>query len=170
MVPHVDKLRKSSSRGAQYSLHLEPEGNRPQPATEEDLCFAIKCILEALEQLHSEPDPLLHRDIRWPNIVQKRDNSAEWLLIDWEDASTFPTLPPSRSFSRETHSPRVFEAGHGTEVDLWAVGTLITTWEGGQPSESMMQLAEEMINGAIKTATDALLQFNEYMEPKIVLS
>ena len=74
--------------------------------------------------MHAEPGPLLHRDIRWPNVIRSGGNPMEWFLIDWDDASTFPTLPATHLDPR-THCQSVFERDHGTEVDIWAVGKLI---------------------------------------------
>ena len=73
--------------------------------------------------IHAKPQ-LLHRDIRWPNIIQSGSNSRKWFLIDWDDASTYPTLSATH-LDPKTHCPSVFEMGHATEVDIWAVGKLI---------------------------------------------
>ena len=74
--------------------------------------------------MHAEPQPLLHRDIRWPNIIRSGSDPRKWFLIDWDDASTFPTSS-AMHLDRKTHCPSVSEMGHGTEVDIWAVGKLI---------------------------------------------
>ena len=77
-------------------------------------------MLQALEVRHTEA-PLFHRDIRWPNVIKSLHDPEKWFIIDWEDAASPPTKAP-RHFSRSTHSPRVFEDGHGAEVDMWGVG------------------------------------------------
>jgi hypothetical protein len=74
--------------------------------------------------MHKEPDPIFHRDIRWPNVIKRTDDSSKWFLIDWEDAESPPTRPATR-LDRKSHSPAVHEPNHGPEVDMWAVGTLI---------------------------------------------
>jgi hypothetical protein len=76
-------------------------------------------IDELLQVLHQAP-PLLHRDIRWPNIIRRLDNPQEWFLVDWEEAAGLPTKAPLH-FSKEDHSPRIFSDGHGAEVDIWGV-------------------------------------------------
>ena len=79
---------------------------------------------------HADP-PVFHRDIRWPNIVQSREDSSKWFLVDREDASFAPTKAVSHfRMNSDTHSQMVFENDHGAEVDIWAVGELIFTAPG----------------------------------------
>src|SRR5262249_17056344 len=101
------------------------------------LLEAIFCVLQVLKvSTISELEPivdqccqaihpaLFHRDIRWPNIIRRKDDSSKWFLIDWEDAQ----MPPTKAlehFVSDSHSPRVFQDGHGGEVDIWGVGHLI---------------------------------------------
>ena len=86
-----------------------------------------------LEQvLHQEP-PVFHRDLRWPNVVRHLDGH-QWFVIDWEDASAAPTQAQSH-FDHKNHSPKVFSDGHGAEVDIWGVGTLISQCESLYVSE-----------------------------------
>ncbi|KAF8339322.1 hypothetical protein F5887DRAFT_1232886 [Amanita rubescens] len=61
-------------------------------------------MFEMLSVAHAHPS-LFHRDIRWPNIMQSREDSSKWFLIDWEDASFAPnksstTLEPYRTFTK----------------------------------------------------------------------
>ena len=69
--------------------------------------------------MHSDP-PVYHRDIRVPNIMKNFD-SDEWFLIDFTDASTFPTRGVTHMKEHE-HSPRVREDNHGADVDIWGIG------------------------------------------------
>jgi hypothetical protein len=68
---------------------------------------------------------LLHRDIRWPNVIRRKDDPSKWFLIDWEDAQEAPG-EAAEHFDKGNHSPRIFQDGHGMEVDMWGVGHLIT--------------------------------------------
>ena len=70
--------------------------------------------------MHSDPDPVYHRDIRQPNIIKRYDGQG-WFLIDWSDASTVPTRAVTHLKESE-HSIRVRQDGHGAEVDIWGVG------------------------------------------------
>ena len=74
--------------------------------------------------MHKDPDPILHRDIRWPNVIKRADDSSKWFLIDWEDVDSPPTRA-ARHLDPVSHSPAVYEPNHGPEVDLWGVGQLI---------------------------------------------
>ena len=68
---------------------------------------------------------IVHRDIRWPNLVQSRENPSHWILVDWESSSKLPTTAHS-DFSHHSHPDRVFQDNHGPEVDIWAIGHLLT--------------------------------------------
>ena len=70
--------------------------------------------------------PFYHRDLRWNNVIRRFEDPSKWLLIDWEDAAAPPTKAQN-DFSRSSHSPAVFEDGHGAEVDIWGVGNLLVT-------------------------------------------
>ena len=77
-----------------------------------------------LQVLHADPDPLYHRDIRWPNVLQDAHDPTKWFLIDWDEAAS----PPTRAavdLGPESHCPKVFEDGHAGEVDVWAVGKIL---------------------------------------------
>ncbi|KAJ3742410.1 hypothetical protein DFH05DRAFT_1544458 [Lentinula detonsa] len=117
-VPNTDSL--ITFKGG--NVFLEPVGRAAPPNTVGQLRECILCVLDALELAHRIP--LYHRDIRKENIIQRIDDPSKWFLIDWEHASTMPTLAQP-NFARETHSPAIFENNHGQEVDIWGVGYLI---------------------------------------------
>ncbi|CAG8665089.1 2607_t:CDS:2, partial [Ambispora leptoticha] len=62
----------------------------------------------SLTVMHEAETPIFHRDIRWPNIIQL--HGSQWILIDWEDASSMPT-----------RAPEVFKDDYKGEVDIWSV-------------------------------------------------
>ncbi|THU76902.1 hypothetical protein K435DRAFT_878587 [Dendrothele bispora CBS 962.96] len=117
-VPNTDSVHCISDE----VIVLQPRGHHELPKTEKELLEAVRCVLEVLKAIHPT---LLHRDIRWPNVIRSKDDRSKWFLIDWEDAAKAPTkaLP---HFASHSHSPRVFQDGHGGEVDIWGVGHLIT--------------------------------------------
>ena len=102
--------------------------------------------------MHADP-PIFHRDITWPNIVQDLNDSSKWFLIDFDEASFQPTHAAPR-LDPETHYKTVFEDNHGPEVDLWAVGNLVT-WGRDQPW-SMRAWADRLKHQTIGTAQEAL--------------
>ncbi|PFH46032.1 hypothetical protein AMATHDRAFT_8343 [Amanita thiersii Skay4041] len=123
-VPNVDRLRMANENAKEPYIELEPRGLDSGPQSVDDIKNAVKCILEALKVLHAEPR-ILHRNIHWRTVVQNRQDTTKWFLIDWEDASSTPTEAVPH-FNHETHPPQVFNDGHGPEVDIWGVGGLIT--------------------------------------------
>jgi len=57
--------------------------------------------------------------------------------------------PPTKaqsSFSREIHSPDVFQDGHGAEVDIWGIGYLIKTCEALDISLDLRALGVRICN------------------------
>lgn len=107
-------------------------------------------------------EPIFHRDIRWPNIVQSYDNTAQWILIDWDDAATPPTRPAFHLDSA-THAPEVFKADHGEEVDIWGIGKLILGAKTDIP-DPLKQIGEWMSKPLPRpTALEALKKMKEYV-------
>jgi len=153
-IPNVDRLKKAE---IQHDVHgsyidLEPRGIDEGPKSPSDVRNAVVCVLEALKVAHAHPS-LFHRDIRWPNIMQSREDSSKWFLIDWEDASFAPTKA-ALHLNHTEHSPRVYEDNHGVEVDIWAVGRLIFTAQPRIPA--LVGLGLRMMNGQVLNAEQGL--------------
>ncbi|CAA7260723.1 unnamed protein product [Cyclocybe aegerita] len=121
-VPNTDML-VFVNRNAVY---LKPRGITSHPAVEKELRECLNCVLKSLMVAHQVPGPIYHRDIRWNNVIRRLEDRSKWFLIDWEDAATPPTRAEP-SFTCSSHSPDIFEDGHGPEVDIWGVGYLIIT-------------------------------------------
>ncbi|CAB4423484.1 unnamed protein product [Rhizophagus irregularis] len=70
---------------SKYSMSLElgPVGYTTIPQTENELKNAILDVLKNVKILHRYK--VVHRDIRWENIIRLMDNS--WMLIDFEEAA-----------------------------------------------------------------------------------
>lgn len=74
-----------------------------------------------------KPKPILHRDVRWPNIVLHND---KFILIDF-DYATFGSerkgvvKKPLKNFSETGHAPETLTSRHNKKVDIWGVGHLI---------------------------------------------
>jgi hypothetical protein len=56
--------------------------------------------------------------------VKSAHDQRKWILIDWDDAATPPTLV-AKHLDKHCHAPAVFKDDHGPEVDLKAIGMLI---------------------------------------------
>jgi len=136
-VPNTDILVRSSTEESNCYVVLKPRGIDALPRDGREAYAMIACVLQALtvsiispyypflripQVMHSDP-PIYHRDIRPSNIL-KQYNDDTWFLIDWSDSATPPTLPAS--LSDHNHSPRIHDANHGAEVDIWAVGYCLT--------------------------------------------
>lgn len=106
--------------------------------------------------MHPDPEPLFHRDIRWPNVVRSTVSHTKWFLIDWDDASTSPTT--ATNLEPSSHHPMVFQDNHGAEVDIWAAGKLIVdavVFVSDIPAQ-VITAGKRMMEGEIKTAAQAL--------------
>jgi serine/threonine protein kinase len=140
-VPNVDSISSFADDTHGTVVFLEPKGICVIPMNSQQVLEAMCCILGALvvslfksmdcntiiislKVMHEEPKPIFHRDIRWANIIRHADDPTRWLLIDWEDAATPPTIA-AMHLHKSSHAPTVFLDNHGPEVDVWAVGMLI---------------------------------------------
>ncbi|KAL8016995.1 putative protein kinase [Plasmopara halstedii] len=124
-VPHVDRLIKV--KRSTKTATFEPCGMMVKPSNLLELFVALRFVLEAMIVLHREL--VIHRDIRWSNVIKRRDCDA-WFLIDFADAAISPQhFPNGEHLSKEEHAPEIFVSGgtHTTAVDLWGVGYLIET-------------------------------------------
>lgn len=104
--------------------------------------------------LHQHPT-IIHQDIRWPNVIRALDNDQHWFLIDWDDAA-FPPAKAQVHFIRTNHSPRIFEDGHGPEVDIWGVGELIISSFAVDVSQELLNIGRQMKDDQTLSATQAL--------------
>ncbi|PFH47454.1 hypothetical protein AMATHDRAFT_42919 [Amanita thiersii Skay4041] len=137
-----------------YKLLVENKYQIEGPKSVDDVKRAVICVLEALEVLHIEPK-ILHRDIRWPNVMRSNEDPRNWFLIDWEEATQEPTRATPNLRSR-THASQVFVDGHGTEVDIWGVGRLITAAGMYYLPDNLFSVGQKMMDGSIQSATQAL--------------
>jgi hypothetical protein len=113
--------------------------------------------------MHAHPDPVFHRDIRWPNIIRRVHEPRKWFLIDWEDASMLPTRA-AKHLKKGEHSPRIFADGHGAEVDIWAVGKLFldaNTFASPLPI-AMVAIGKRMREDETMSAQQALTEISRF--------
>jgi len=114
----------------------------------------IEDILTALVHLHE--NKIIHRDIRWPNIMVKRLEEKEtFCLIDFEDAYIvgYKGSQYLRQLGTNNHHPQVNDTPCDYVVDTWGVAHLLETagnkefayvkgWAFGRSN-----VAEEMLGG-----------------------
>ena len=124
-VCNVDNLKYHNAK--KCYVVLSPFGIVAPPTNLKHLLIALKDVLVALTGLHSAG--LMHRDIRWPNVLQYR-NKERWFLIDFDDAMIFPQDScTAKHLNGQSHAPEMFIKGgnHSYQVDIWGVGYLIMT-------------------------------------------
>jgi hypothetical protein len=87
-------------------------------------------------------------------------------LIDWDDATTIPTLP-AMHLNQETHCPFVFQRDHGTEVDIWAVGQLIKEAVAfcSDIPDDVTRYGKLMMAGLVTSAAQASEYLSRYSDP-----
>ncbi|TFK67602.1 hypothetical protein BDN72DRAFT_960918 [Pluteus cervinus] len=151
-VDYLDKVVPVHPRGPY--VQLKPIGLNNGPQTALDIRNAVVCILEALKVAYAHP-PVFHRDIRWPNVIQSRQDLSKWFLIDWEDAASPPTKA-AHHLNKVEHSQRVFEDGHGAEVDIWSVGRLLNAAPVQMRHPALTQLGQKLMQGLLVNAEQAL--------------
>lgn len=53
-----------------------------------------------------KPRPIMHRDIRWENIIRHYDRYLRFILIDFDYAIFSPSDKPLVEFSEKDHAPK----------------------------------------------------------------
>jgi len=157
-VPNVDSALNLFEDDEVHGsvAYLQPKGVNRVPTSHLEVREAVLCVLDALVFMHRAPNALLHRDIRWPNVILSARDPTKWFLIDWDEATTTPTSAATH-LAHNYHAPAVFKANHGAEVDIWGVGKLILDAREFLPDVSgiMMDIGREMVEGLIGTAKQA---------------
>ncbi|CAG8455037.1 8317_t:CDS:2 [Paraglomus brasilianum] len=105
-----------------YKVVLEPLGLSVKPTTESELKVAIKCILLGLNAIHKAD--LVHRDIRWSNVIQVPEN--DWQLIDLEHSGKARGEP---GFLLQWWAPEMIDEyqRYNQAADIYMVGKLMDT-------------------------------------------
>ena len=104
------------------AFYFTPFGKTATPSL-----VALRHVVEAVAHLHSIG--IVHRDLRWPNVVFN-DANQRFILIDFDDAVILTPEHPQApavtddQLGRENHSPACFAGPHGREVDIWSIGHL----------------------------------------------
>ncbi|PKY55122.1 hypothetical protein RhiirA4_474379 [Rhizophagus irregularis] len=136
---------------SKYSMSLElgPVGYTTIPQTENELKNAILDVLKNVKILHRYK--VVHRDIRWENIIRLMDNS--WMLIDFEEAAFIGSKRYKAPEYREDDTCK--KAG-----DIWMIGNLINN---PRIKFGLSETAENFRNGLMfrnpdvrPTAADAI--------------
>ncbi|KUF99637.1 Pyrrolidone-carboxylate peptidase [Phytophthora nicotianae] len=143
-----------------------PRGIDTKPANLKELFGAIGDVLAALVMLHDAS--WMHRDIRWANVMRRRNGSNSWFLIDYMNVEQSPAVSSSEEHLRPgSHAPEIHDTNvkHTTAVDSWSVGYLLRgmdkLWgDGGERTAFRKALMKEDPSQR-PTAMDALQKLEE---------
>jgi serine/threonine protein kinase len=109
------------------TIITKPVHSQVLPLTFKQLVRVLRSVLLFLHKFHEKR--LLHRDIRWPNIL--RTGQGKWILIDFELAAEF-TAPPLDDVALDpAHKPpeaRGMDRTYDVSGEVWQVGMLIHKW------------------------------------------
>ncbi|CAJ0769536.1 9639_t:CDS:2, partial [Entrophospora sp. SA101] len=145
----IDKLIRSRDN----VVHLMPRGKEKKPKNLNELLRAIICILTCLEGLHNiKPNPVMHRDIRWPNVIQYED---QYILIDFDFASFSPSNENLQNLNPDNHAPEMLIGVHDVTVDIWGVGYLIVSSGINELPEELLSLSQSMCQENINLRPNA---------------
>ncbi|MCO5551172.1 hypothetical protein L7F22_004669 [Adiantum nelumboides] len=161
MVSHVRKVYPSRRQWAAVKRMYEVLAEQRIPFAERLVrCDEMRLSLDfkprgtvAGAEMCVHNVSLMHRDVRWENVMKRRDIQEEeqWFLIDFDDA-IFASVSASSSSSASTsarsppphedpafhfyfphhlspthHAPEMSRGMHGLKVDVWGLGYLIHT-------------------------------------------
>ncbi|KAG2940102.1 hypothetical protein PC118_g25946 [Phytophthora cactorum] len=69
-------------------VKLAPIGLLSPPENVHQLLTALRDILKALVALHAIN--LMHRDLRWENVLKYAGEGDKWFLIDFDEGASSP--------------------------------------------------------------------------------
>ncbi|RMX65423.1 hypothetical protein DD238_003856 [Peronospora effusa] len=122
-VPNVVQLKSGNMTKRHVTLH--PVGRLAVPENVHQLLTALRDILKALVALHAIN--IMHRDLRWDNVLKYQGEDDKWFLIDFDDGALSPAAKVEH-LKAESHAPEILSCSfHTVKVDIWSVGYLIQT-------------------------------------------
>jgi serine/threonine protein kinase/Tol biopolymer transport system component len=145
------------------------------PITARDGIQLISQIADALNYLHSKPNPLIHRDIKPANIRVREDGQA--FLVDFGLVKLLTTRRMTTAGARGItpgYSPPE-QYGHGGtdhRTDIYALGaTLYTLLTGLDPQESVDRTGRDsivpvhLVNPAISSGVGSVIARSMALDP-----
>ncbi|KAL8014333.1 putative protein kinase [Plasmopara halstedii] len=82
-------------------------------------------IRKAPEALHEIG--LMHRDLRWENVLKYLDEDDKCFIDIDEGASSSPAAKVTH-LKAKLHTPGISSHTHTVKVDIWSVGYLLKTY------------------------------------------
>ncbi|KAG2958986.1 hypothetical protein PC119_g26851, partial [Phytophthora cactorum] len=122
-VPNVVVLKNTNMK--KKHVKLAPIGLLSPPENTQQLLMALRDILKALVALHAIN--LMHRDLRWENVLKYPEEGDKWFLIDFDEGASSPAAKVTH-LKAESHAPEILSSSsHTVKVDIWSVGYLLKT-------------------------------------------
>ncbi|KAF1787446.1 Tyrosine-protein kinase, catalytic domain [Phytophthora cactorum] len=121
-VPNVVELKAGNME--KKHVKLAPIGLLSPPENVHQLLTALRDILKALVALHAIN--LMHRDLRWENVLKYAGEGDKWFLIDFDEGASSPAAKVNH-LKAESHAPEILSSSHTVKVDIWSVGFLLKT-------------------------------------------
>ncbi|CAG8776936.1 1127_t:CDS:1, partial [Ambispora leptoticha] len=94
-----------------------------------------------------KPRPIMHRDIRWPNIIRHYDGYQRFILIDFDYANFSPSDEPLKEFSEIDHAPEMLIKKHNFKADIWGVGNLVGSCNVRGIPQELLSFSMDLCNG-----------------------
>jgi len=119
----------------------------------------------------SKPKPIMHRDVRWPNIIRHYDEYLRFILIDFDYATFSPADMPLEEFSESDHAPEMLIKKHNFKVDMWGVGNLVVSCNITGIPQELLSFSTDLCNSSPSkrpTASNALDRAKEMFRTVIV--
>ncbi|KAI9991240.1 hypothetical protein PInf_018872 [Phytophthora infestans] len=115
-VPNVVELKNTNMK--KKHVKLAPVGRLSPPENVHQLLIALRDILNALVALHAIN--LMHRDLRWENVLKYSTEGDKWFLIDFDEGTSSPAAKVTH-LKAESHAPEILSSSsHTVKVDIWS--------------------------------------------------
>ncbi|KAJ8555014.1 hypothetical protein ON010_g9475 [Phytophthora cinnamomi] len=122
-VPNVVELKKTNMKNKHVTL--TPIGRASPPENVHQLLTALRDVLKTLVALHAIA--VMHRDLRWENVLKYQDDDEKWFLVDFDDGAKSPAKKVNH-LSPQSHAPEILSSSsHTVKVAIWSVGYLLMT-------------------------------------------
>ncbi len=113
---------------------MTPLGYPEVPKDLKELVRALLNILDALVPMHQLK--IMHRDLRWDNILLYCSGGQNWFIIDFDDSTQLTKkgrdwiihqAKDAQDMDPASHAPELYNSTHDEKVDIWSIGYLIET-------------------------------------------